>query len=192
MPKPPRTPPRDMLPEKMTSRLFPMLAIWRSTSALAPVPMLTPTMTAAMPTMIPSMVRKERRTLRRIARRAVLRMANIDLSQVDRPLFLVELRQGLRRMETALDRFVRPDEPIAHHHFALGKTGDVQLVSDHDDGDAALVEGLEYAHHFDASAGVEIARRFVGQQNPGLVDQGAGDSNPLLLPSRELVGVVIG
>ena len=52
-----------------------MLAMRLSTSAFAPVPMLTPTMTAEMPTMMPSMVRKERRMFRRRARSAILKTA---------------------------------------------------------------------------------------------------------------------
>ena len=77
MPKPPRTPPRDMLPDITVMRFCPMLAMRLSTSAFAPAPMLTPTMTEAMPTMIPSIVRNERRTFRRNARTAILRTPSI-------------------------------------------------------------------------------------------------------------------
>ena len=77
MPKPPRTPPRVILPDITVMRFCPIPAMRLSTSALAPVPMLTPTMTAAMPTIMPSMVRKDRSTLRRMAIRAMRRVANM-------------------------------------------------------------------------------------------------------------------
>ena len=39
---------------------------------------------------------------------------------------------------------------------------------------------------------VELAGRFVGQQEPRLVGEGAGDGDPLLLAARQLVGAVPG
>jgi len=87
-----------------------MLAICRSTSALAPVPMLTPTITAAMPTISPSMVRNERRILRRIARNAVLKIASIlALNQLHGPLLFVQFFQCLGRVEPVRDWRVRSD-----------------------------------------------------------------------------------
>jgi len=65
-------------------------------------------------------------------------------------------------------------------------------VCDHDDGYAAVVEGLENAHHLDARARVKIARGFIRQEHARLIDKSAGDGHALLLAARELIGVVVG
>ena len=40
-----------------------------------------------------------------------------------------------------------------------------------------------------AGVGVQVAGRLIGQQQDGVVDQGVGDRDALLLPAGELVGV---
>ena len=40
-------------------------------------------------------------------------------------------------------------------------------------------------------AGIEVARRFVGQQHGGRVHQRPGNSDPLLLAARQLAGLMI-
>ena len=55
-----------------------------------------------------------------------------------------------------------------------------------------IVEFLEHAHDLDAGLAVEVAGRFVGQQEGRLVDQGAGDGHALLLAAGKLVGMVVG
>ena len=57
-------------------------------------------------------------------------------------------------------------------------TGDQQ-------GDADLVEAGKEAHHLASQLGVEISRRFVGDQQGGPPDDGPGDTHPLLLTARE-------
>ena len=65
-------------------------------------------------------------------------------------------------------------------------------MRDQEDRDAALrVQPLEDAHHFDAGARVEVAGRLVGQDDRRLVDQRARDRDALLLPARQLVGMMV-
>ena len=64
-------------------------------------------------------------------------------------------------------------------------------MRDHGDGDALVVERLEGGHDFDARAAVEVARRLVGQEQRGIVDERAGDGHALLLAARELVGMMV-
>ena len=66
--------------------------------------------------------------------------------------------------------------------------GDVRLVRDHDDGDALVVQLLENVHDLDARAAIEIARRLVGEQHVGIVDEGARDGDALLLAAGKLAG----
>ena len=49
----------------------------------------------------------------------------------------------------------------------------------------------EQRHDLDAGARVEVAGRLVGQHQARLVDQRARDRHPLLLPARELAGMVV-
>ena len=56
-PKPVKTPPRLMLPEKTWMTFWPRAAMRAWTWALAPLPMPTMAMTAPTPMMMPSMVR---------------------------------------------------------------------------------------------------------------------------------------
>ncbi len=50
---------------------------------------------------------------------------------------------------------------------------------------------VEQRHDLDAGLGVEVAGRFVGQDDGGPVDQGAGDGDALALTAGELVGLVV-
>ena len=62
--------------------------------------------------------------------------------------------------------------------------GDVHLVGDEDDGNAAfLLELLEDVHDLDGGSGVEVAGWLVGKQDGGRVEQGASDGDALLLAS---------
>jgi hypothetical protein len=54
------------------------------------------------------------------------------------------------------------------------------------------VQLLQHAHHFLAVLGVEVAGRFVGQDQLGLRDQRAGDRDALLLAARQLARPVLG
>ena len=69
--------------------------------------------------------------------------------------------------------------------------GHVGLVRDEDDGDPVPVQLLEHRHDLDAGAGIEVARRLVGQNQDRVIDQRTRDGDPLLLPSGELGGMMV-
>ena len=66
-------------------------------------------------------------------------------------------------------------------------------MGDDDEGDAALPVELEQ-EVLDHRAGgrVEVARGLVGEDHGGVVDQGPGDRDPLLLPARQVGGTAGG
>ena len=90
------------------------------------------------------------------------------------------------------DLDVGDDAAVAHDEVAFAEVGDVELVGDHHDGDALLVELLKHAHDFDGGFAVEIARRFVGEEDLGLIHEGARDGDALLLSAGKLGREVIG
>ena len=64
-------------------------------------------------------------------------------------------------------------------------------MSDHDDSVAFLVDGFELLHDNVGGAGVKITSRLIGENDFGVADDSASDSNALLLTARELVGKII-
>ena len=56
----------------------------------------------------------------------------------------------------------------------------------HEDGGASLVDVMEHLEDFLGGDGVEIAGGFVGENEVGVVEQGAGDADTLLLAAGEL------
>ncbi len=67
---------------------------------------------------------------------------------------------------------------------------DVRLVSHQQDRLPLAVERVEQHHDLLARGAVEVAGRFVGEQDTRPVHQRPGDRHPLPLASRELVGPV--
>jgi hypothetical protein len=61
--------------------------------------------------------------------------------------------------------------------------GDCCVVRDEHDRLAGLVQPGEHAHHFPGRLGVEVAGRFVGEKQVGLVHECARDRDSLLLAS---------
>ena len=83
---------------------------------------------------------------------------------------------------------------ITHHlaaaqldHAPLHLIDEARLVGCHDDRGAAGVDPREQLHDVDGCRRVEVSGGLVGQQHLGAVHQRAGDRNPLLLTTRELV-----
>ena len=188
-------------------RFDPRLLIWSSTRACAPPPTATIVITAPTPMMMPSMVSIERSLLTRSAVSATLSVAKKFMgaparcarSRREGRAFLGAARRKagrrlgsglLRRHERrGVARHVRriADEPaVAERQQTRGERGDVLLVRDDDDRDAAAIELLQQRHDFEARRGVERARRLVGEDELGVVDQRAGDGHALLLPARQL------
>ena len=85
---------------------------------------------------------------------------------------------------------VAGDDAVADGDDAVGELGDVGLVGDDDDGVALGVELVEEGHDLVAGLGVEVSGGLVGEDDGGVVDQGAGDGDALALAAGELVGLV--
>ncbi len=82
--------------------------------------------------------------------------------------------------------------PIFEKDDSIRIRGGAGVVRDHDDrgveGFAGIAQEFE---DFCAGFGVEVARRFVGEDDFRFVDEGAGDGDPLLLATGELIGFVV-
>src|SRR5580765_1253668 len=65
-------------------------------------------------------------------------------------------------------------------------------MRDHDDGYSAVVELLENIHDFDTRVSIEIAGRFVREDERRVVAESAGDGDALLLSAGKLVWMVPG
>ncbi len=74
---------------------------------------------------------------------------------------------------------------------AAGMPGDVLLMCNNNDGVAFPPEFFKQRHDFLAGLGIEVACRFVGQQEGRFVDQGAGDGHALALAAGKFVGFVM-
>src|SRR5258708_35893802 len=187
-----RAPPWLKLPGKIRSTFCPRLAIGASTGDLAPWRMLTMAMTAPTPMMMPSAVRMERMVLRRRARRETVTVeprrmgGSAGADELRRRLGLEDFPDLHLGDRAGGDLQIVDDAAVAHDEVAPAVVGDVELMRDHDDGDALVVEFLEHAHHLDGGLAVEVAGRFVGEEDLRLVDEGAGDGHALLLAAREL------
>ena len=68
----------------------------------------------------------------------------------------------------------------------MGVESDIVFVGNEDDGITLLVEALEEAHDFIAGGGIEVAGGFVGEEDGGVVDEGASDGDALALAAGEL------
>ena len=78
---------------------------------------------------------------------------------------------------------------VFHQTGSLGPARGDAVMADDDEGEPQLVpQLLQERHDLVPGAFVEVAGRLVGQQHGGLLDQRAGDGDPLLLPSGQLRG----
>src|SRR6478736_921705 len=105
--------------------------------------------TATMPMTMPSVVSAPRLLLAAIAESAILKD-----SAKSRPSF----------MSAALVAF---DQAVAQAHDAVRVRRDVVLVRDQDDGVALGVQVAEHRHDLGAGLAVEVAGRFIGQDDRG-------------------------
>ncbi len=78
------------------------------------------------------------------------------------------------------------DLPIAHEDHPLGNAGDVGVVGDHQDGLALVVGLAQQAQHVEGGLAIQVAGRFISQQNGRLVDEGARQRHALFLAARKL------
>src|ERR1043166_589899 len=152
-PKPVRAPPTVTVPGRMMSRFVPRLAICCFTSALAPSPMATMAMTAPTPMMIPSIVRKERSLFLANARSAI-RNAMINIFYISAFLMVAAL----------ILPGVGNNQPVTKNDLPLCVRGDIGLMSHQNDGNSfLLVEILKQLHDLHACFGIEVAGRFIGE-----------------------------
>lgn len=73
----------------------------------------------------------------------------------------------------------------------MGMLGDFLFVGDDDDGVALAGEVFEEVEDFLTGAGVEVSGGFVGEDDGGVVDEGACDGDALALAAGEFVGAVM-
>ena len=78
----------------------------------------------------------------------------------------------------------RNDVPVFDADHTLRVLRDIGFVRHHHDGRAFAVQVVQQVHDLHAGDGIEIARRFVGQNQRRAIDQRAGDGDALLLPAR--------
>ena len=84
------------------------------------------------------------------------------------------------------------DLPVTDHQDPIGVGRRLGVVGDKHDRLAALNAGtLERVEDLGAGRVVEVAGRFVGEQERGTGDERPGDGDPLLLAGRQLVGLVM-
>ena len=94
-------------------------------------------------------------------------------------------RAGVDRV---VDRTIGADTAVGEHHPPPGATRDVLLVGHQHDRGPAAIELLEQRQDLHRGRRVEIAGRFVGEQDRRPVDQGARDRHSLLLTAGQLSG----
>ena len=79
-----------------------------------------------------------------------------------------------------------------HFNAAARARAECGIVRHDDQRHATRVQFFEQAHDFDAGGTIEIAGRFVGQKQRRPHDRGARDRHSLALPTRQLIGTVLG
>ena len=92
---------------------------------------------------------------------------------------------------------VGEDSAVVEGDDAEGVLGHVGVVGDHEDGAAAAVGGgggdlFEDFGHVLGVGFVEVAGGFVGEEDGGVVGEGAGDGDALLFAAGEIGGAAVG
>jgi hypothetical protein len=80
---------------------------------------------------------------------------------------------------------------VFHHQDAVGLLSDALVVGHQHHGTPCSRQFVEQGEHLLARGAVERSGRLICQDEPGLVDQRPGDSGPLLLTSRHLLGQLV-
>ncbi len=83
------------------------------------------------------------------------------------------------------------DLPIDHMHVAMSARGQFRVVRDHHDGGALAIDLLHQLHHAARHQRIEIAGRFVGEQQARGTGQRTRDRHALLLAAGELRRIVL-
>ena len=74
---------------------------------------------------------------------------------------------------------------------AVGVGGYLGVVGHENHGDAAGIQPPEHPQDFLSRLRIEVARRFVSQDQRGAIHQGPGDGHPLLLAAGHLRRLVV-
>ena len=88
-------------------------------------------------------------------------------------------------------RFARHDAAVEQMHDSVCLRGASWRVGHHHHGRTFAMQHAEHVHHVGTVAAVEVARRLVGEDQRGIVDERARDRDALLLAARERVGVLL-
>lgn len=83
--------------------------------------------------------------------------------------------------------FVAVDAAVTDVNDAMSVHGNVEFMSNQDNGVALLVELLEQSHDFNAGSRIESAGGLIGQQDSGPVYKRSSDGDTLPLAARKLV-----
>lgn len=86
--------------------------------------------------------------------------------------------------------FIGGDFAVADADDAAGSLGDILFVRDQNDGVAVLMKFIKKEHDFVARGRIQVAGRFIGQEDGGPVDQSARDGDTLTLTAREFIGLM--
>ena len=80
---------------------------------------------------------------------------------------------------------------VTHPLNATGRGCDVRCVSGQQDGHTEIaIELAEQREHALAVLGIEVAGRFIGDEQRGFMHERAGDGGALHLTTRHLLGIV--
>ena len=83
------------------------------------------------------------------------------------------------------------EDAVIHAEDTVGVFGDGEVMGDHDEGLTHFLTGLEKEfQHFVRVGAVEVAGRFVCEEDVGHIDHRAGDGDALLLTAGQLGGKV--
>jgi hypothetical protein len=83
------------------------------------------------------------------------------------------------------------NETVLHMNDPVGAFGDIVIVSDEDDRFSRGIETVDEVEDLETSLGIKIAGWFIGENHEGVVDEGTGDGDTLLLTTGELGGAVV-
>ena len=135
--------------------------------------------TVTMPMTMPSVVSTARILFARIAAHEMLKPSRSSVKK-----FMASRR--------VIYRLIAGDQPVADAQDPPGVAGDILLVRDDDDRVALRARAPRTERHdFRAGLGVEIAGRFVGQQDGGFVHQRPRHGDALALAAGKFVGFVM-
>ena len=94
---------------------------------------------------------------------------------------------GRSLMRPRPSRLLAPDPAVRHDDYMVRGRGEIAVMGDDDDG--AVVVACKVHQdplHVGAGGSIEVAGRFIGQDQQRIVGQCTGDGNPLALPARKL------